>query len=153
MMNFIKTTDKETAEKLMAEGFKLISQSGSMYTFLNQPSKQFDFNKIDNKKVVYDNKLSNFDEVCHYHVGSSIIACGKLVKSNGKQAMELKIEEIELVGDAPADYPIQAKRHTMEFLRSVSYMRGRTKTFQAVFRVRSVAAFAIHDYFQKNNNN
>jgi hypothetical protein len=58
MMNFIKTTDKETADKLIAEGFKLISQSGSMYTFLNQPSKQFDFNKIDNKKVVYDNKLN-----------------------------------------------------------------------------------------------
>ena len=58
MKNFIKTTDKETADKLMAEGFKLISQIGSVYTFLNQPPEKFEFDKIDNKKIVYDNKLS-----------------------------------------------------------------------------------------------
>ena len=58
MKNFIKTTDKETADKLIAEGFKLISQVGSVYTFLNQPPEKFEFNQIDKKKIVYDNKLS-----------------------------------------------------------------------------------------------
>ena len=138
---------KKIGDKVEVEGWIRNNRDQKEFGFIDF-SDGTCFNSL---QLVYDNKLSNFDEVCHYHVGSSIIARGKLVKSNGKQAMELKIEEIELVGDAPVDYPIQAKRHTMEFLRSVSYMRGRTKTFQAVFRVRSVAAFAIHDYFQKNN--
>ena len=58
MKNFIKTTDKETADKLISEGFKLMSQVGSVYTFLNQPPEKFEFNQIDKKKIVYDNKLS-----------------------------------------------------------------------------------------------
>ena len=74
-----------------------------------------------------------------------------MVKSSGKQDIELKVEKIEILDDADEDYPIQAKRHSMEFLRSVSYLRGRTRTFQAVFKVRNVVSFAIHEYFQNNN--
>ena len=84
-------------------------------------------------------------------VGCAIRATGKLVKSTGNQEYELKAKEVELLGDCPADYPIQPKRHTREFLREVAYLRPRTNLFQAVFKVRSIAAQAIHEYFQSNN--
>ena len=76
---------------------------------------------------------------------------GSLVESSGNQDVELKATEVKLLGDCPADYPIQPKRHTREFLREQAYLRPRTNLFQAVFRVRSVAAYAIHKYFQERN--
>ena len=84
-------------------------------------------------------------------VGCAIKVKGKIVKSSGNQDYELKAEEIILLGDCPQDYPIQPKRHTREFLREIAYLRPRTNLFQAVFRVRSVAAYAIHKYFQDRN--
>ena len=102
-------------------------------------------------QVVYDNKLDNFDDIQKIHVGSSIEVVGKLVKSiNEQQEFEIQASSITLLGDCPEDYPIQPKRHTREFLREQAYLRPRTNLFQAVFRIRSVAAFAIHEYFQKN---
>ncbi len=99
-------------------------------------------------QVVYDN-TANFDEIIKMRVGSSIRVKGKLISSPAKgQAYEFKAHNIELLGDSPENYPIQPKRHTQEFLRSISYLRPRTNLFQAVFRVRSVAAMAIHTYFQ-----
>ena len=99
-------------------------------------------------QVVYDN-TANSDEIIKMRVGSSIRVKGKLISSPAKgQAYEFKAHNIELLGDSPENYPIQPKRHTPEFLRSVSYLRPRTNLFQAVFRVRSVAAMAIHTYFQ-----
>ena len=100
-------------------------------------------------QVVYDNKLDNFDDIQKIHVGSSIEVVGKLVKSiNEQQEFEIQASSIVLLGDCPEDYPIQPKRHTREFLREQAYLRPRTNLFQAVFRVRSVAAYAIHKYFQ-----
>lgn len=101
-------------------------------------------------QVVYDASLNNFNDVSKYLVGSTINVKGKLVKSTGKQDFELKAEKIILLGNCPEDYPIQPKRHTKEFLREQAHLRPRTNIFQAVFRVRSLAAFAIHEYFQKN---
>jgi asparaginyl-tRNA synthetase len=101
-------------------------------------------------QVVYDASLNNFNDVSKYLVGSTINVLGKLVKSTGKQDFELKAEKIILLGNCPEDYPIQPKRHTKEFLREQAHLRPRTNIFQAVFRVRSLAAFAIHEYFQKN---
>ena len=102
-------------------------------------------------QVVYDNKLSNFDFISKLRVGSAIKVVGVLSKSIGSgQDYEVIARDIILLGDCPEDYPIQPKRHTREFLREVAYLRPRTNLFQAVFRVRSVAAFAIHSYFQKN---
>ncbi len=100
-------------------------------------------------QVVYDNTLKDFDEIQKYHIGSAIKVKGLIIKSEGKgQDYELKLKEIELLGDCPEDYPMQPKRHTMEFLREQAYLRLRTNIFQAVFRIRSVAAMAIHEYFQ-----
>ena len=102
-------------------------------------------------QVVYDNKLSNFDFISKLRVGSAIKVVGVLSKSIGSgQDYEVIARDIILLGDCPEDYPIQPKRHTREFLREVAYLRPRTNLFQAVFRVRSVAAFAIHSYFQNN---
>ena len=102
-------------------------------------------------QIVYENKLKDFDAIQKIHNGSSIEVVGKVVESNGKQDFEINADKITLLGDCPEDYPMQPKRHTREFLREQAYLRPRTNLFQAVFRIRSVAAFAIHEYFQKNN--
>ena len=103
-------------------------------------------------QVVYDTSLANFEEVNKLLVGCAIKVNGVIVESQGTQDIELKAKEIELLGDCPADYPIQPKaRHTKEYLREIAYLRPRTNLFQAVFRVRSVAAYAIHKYFQEKN--
>ena len=102
-------------------------------------------------QIVYDNNLSNFEDIQHMLVGCAIQVKGEIVESSGNQAIELKAKEVILLGDCPADYPIQPKRHTREFLREQAYLRPRTNLFQAVFRVRSLAAYAIHKYFQERN--
>lgn len=100
-------------------------------------------------QLVYDSKLENFEKVQKFHIGSSIEVEGKLIESSGQgQDYELKVSSIILLGDCPEDYPIQPKRHSMEFLRQQSYLRLRTNTFQAVFRIRSIASMAIHKFFQ-----
>lgn len=100
-------------------------------------------------QIVYDNKLTSFEEIQKILVGSSIEVIGTLVDSPAKgQKFEIHAKEVKLLGDCPDDFPIQPKRHTLEFLREQAYLRPRTNLFQAVFRVRSVASMAIHTYFQ-----
>ena len=121
--------------------------------------KQKEFGFIDfndgtyfkNMQVVYDNELSNFDEISKLHIGSAVTVKGILIESQGKQDFELKATNVILEGECPDDYPLQAKgRPTREFLREIAYLRPRTNLFNAVFRVRSIAAYAIHKYFQDN---
>ena len=102
-------------------------------------------------QVVYEaDKLDNFKEVAHYSLSSGVAVTGKLVLTpDAKQPFEIKAEEITLIADSDPDYPLQKKRHTMEFLREIAHLRPRSNTFSAVFRVRSVAAFAIHRFFQE----
>ena len=100
-------------------------------------------------QIVYDNTLTNFDEITKFHIGSSIKVSGKVIKSPAKgQEFEIKALNIVLLGDCPEDYPLQPKRHSREFLREIGYLRPRVNLFQAVFRIRSLAAHAIHTYFQ-----
>ena len=101
---------------------------------------------IKQLQVVYDKKLKDFDDIQKIHFGSSIKVKGILKK---ERDIELHAKEIILIGDCSEDYPIQPKKHSREFLREQAYLRPRTTLFQAVFRVRSVASMAIHDYFQK----
>ena len=101
-------------------------------------------------QLVYDNSLKDFDNIQKIKVGSSIEVKGLVIKSQGSgQEFEIKVNDITLVGDCPDEYPIQPKRHTREFLRQEAYLRPRTNLFNAVFRVRSIAAYAIHNYFQE----
>ena len=106
---------------------------------------------INTLQVVYDISLSNYEEINKVLVGSSLEVAGTIVESSGNQDFELKAESIKILGLADETYPIQAKRHTREFLREVGHLRARTNLFNAVFRVRSVAAMAIHKYFQDRN--
>lgn len=100
-------------------------------------------------QIVYDDKLAIFEDIQKLRVGSSIKVVGTLIKSEGSgQDVEIKAEAIELLGDCDENYPIQPKRHSREFLREQAYLRPRTNLFNAVFRVRSIAAMAIHTYFQ-----
>ena len=103
-------------------------------------------------QLVYEKELKDFDSISKIRVGSAIRVNGIIIKSQGSgQSHEMKVKNIEILGDCPEDYPIQPKRHTREFLRELAYLRPRTNLFNAVFRVRSVAAHAIHEYFQSNN--
>ena len=102
-------------------------------------------------QVVYEaSKVNNFEEISHVPVGSSLIVKGQLILTPGaRQPFELHALEVAIEGLSTSDYPLQKKRHTMEYLRTIGHLRPRTNTFQAVFRVRSLAAFAIHKFFQE----
>ncbi len=103
-------------------------------------------------QIVVDGSLENFSEVVKLGVGSSITVCGEVVESKGeKQAFEIKAIKVEVEGESPEDYPLQKKRHSPEFLRTIAHLRPRTNLYSAVFRVRSIAAFAIHKYFNELN--
>lgn len=101
-------------------------------------------------QVVYDDKLDSFEDIQKFHIGSAIEVKGVVVESPAQgQEFEVQATEVKLLGDCPEDYPIQPKKHSREFLREQAYLRPRTNLFQAMFRVRSVAAYAIHKYFQE----
>ena len=104
-------------------------------------------------QLVYDDNNSDFENISKIKIGSALKVNGLLRKSDGAgQDYEVLINSIEILGNCSDDFPLQAKgRPTREFLRSNAYLRPRTNLFRAVFRVRSVAAHAIHSYFEKNN--
>lgn len=138
---------------------KKIGDSVKIEGWIRNHRKQKDFGFIDfydgtsfeTIQIVYDNSLENFEEIQHMLVGCAITAEGVLVESNGNQEYEIKASNITLVGACDETYPIQPKRHTREFLRSVAHLRPRTRLYQAVFKIRNLAAYAIHDYFQSHN--
>ena len=120
-----------------------------------RPSKQFGFIVLNDGtyftpvQVVYNDTLSNFQEISKINIGAALIVKGTLVLTpDSKQPFEIQAASIEVEGPSTGDYPLQPKRHSMEFLRTITHLRPRTNTFQAVFRVRSLAAMAIHKFFQ-----
>ena len=101
-------------------------------------------------QIVYDDALPNFKEVSKLNVGAAIIVSGRLVLTPGaKQPFEIQADSVLVEGDSTSDYPLQKKRHTFEYLRTIPHLRARTNTFQATFRVRSLIAYAIHKFFQE----
>ena len=137
---------------------KYLDKEITLQGWIRNHRKQKEFGFIDfsdgtcfkHIQLVYDNKLKDFDDIQKFHIGSAITVVGTLIKSQGSgQDYEVAVKSIKLEGDCPEDYPMQPKRHTNEFLREQAYLRPRTNLFQAVFRVRSVAAYAIHKYFQE----
>ena len=103
-------------------------------------------------QVVYHDDLANFDEISHMNVGTAIIVKGTLVATpEAKQPFEIQATEVTVEGASSSDYPLQKKRHSVEYLRTISHLRPRTNTFQAVFRVRSLIAYAIHQFFQERD--
>ena len=103
-------------------------------------------------QVVYHDTMDNFDEISRLNVGAALIVTGTLVATpQAKQPFEIQASEITVEGPSVPDYPLQKKRHSFEYLRTISHLRPRTNTFQAVFRVRSLIAYAIHQYFQERD--
>lgn len=147
-------TIKEILDKKEELLDKKITVSGWIRN--HRPQKEFGFIDFSDGtcfkhlQIVYDNTLENFSEISKLLVGCSLEVEGFLVKSSGNQDVEVKADKIILLGECPEDYPIQPKRHTKEFLREQAYLRARTNMFQAVFRIRSLAAQAIHKYFGNN---
>ena len=147
---------KELYQKLS----QFMNQEVTLEGWIRNHRKQAHFGFIDfydgtnfkSVQVVYEEDLANFEEITKFHIGSAIEVKGLVVPSQGKgQEFEIKATNVKLLGDCPEDYPIQPKRHTREFLREVAHLRPRTNLFQAIFRIRSVAAHAIHTYFQDRN--
>ena len=124
----------------------------------NRDSKNFGFLVVNDGtffeplQIVYGSEIENFGDIAKIGVGAAVVVTGKIVETPGaKQPIEMHAEEVLVEGPSPADYPLQKKRHSFEYLRTISHLRPRTNTFQAVFRVRSLAAYAIHKYFQERN--
>ena len=136
---------------------KTITLSGWIRS--NRNSKVFGFIELNdgtffkNIQLVYEEQnLNDFKEITKLGVGTAIYARGVLVETpEAKQPFELKVESIEVEGACPSDYPLQKKRHSFEFLRTIAHLRPRTNTFSAVFRVRSLLAYAIHKFFQERD--
>ena len=119
-------------------------------------TKTFGFIEINdgsffkNLQVVFDNTLKNFQEIAHLNVGSAVRVKGRVVETpQAKQPYEIKAIAIEVEGTSLPEYPLQKKRHSLEYLRTIAHLRPRTNTFSAVFKVRSVLAYAIHKFFQE----
>ena len=122
----------------------------------NRDSKTFGFLVVNDGsffeplQVVYSDQLADFAMIAKIGVGAAVIVTGTIVETPGaKQPLEMQAEEVVVEGASPSDYPLQKKRHSFEYLRTISHLRARTNTFQAVFRVRSLAAYAIHRFFQE----
>ena len=143
-----KIFEEKVAKEVTIYGWVRTNRAQSQFGFLNVN----DGSTILNMQVVYEpDKINNFEEVSKFRVGMSVMIKGQIeLTPNAKQPLEMKATEIKMLGDCPEDYPIQPKRHTMEFLRDNAHLRARTNMFNAVFRIRSVAAMAIHSYFQSN---
>ena len=138
-------------EKYAAEPVKIC---GWLRTSRNSKSVGFielnDGTCFSNLQVVYEeNKVNNFKEVTKLNVGSAVSVTGSIILTpEAKQPFELHASEIVVEGESTPDYPLQKKRHSLEYLRTIAHLRPRTNTFSAAFRVRSAAAFAIHQFFQ-----
>jgi len=103
-------------------------------------------------QVVYADNLNNFNEISKLNVGSAVIVTGKIVLTpEAQQPFEMQAEEVLIEGESTPDFPLQKKRHSFEYLRTITHLRPRTNTFEAVFRVRSLIAFAIHKFFQERD--
>ena len=103
-------------------------------------------------QVVYNDQMDNFAQVSKLNVGAALIVKGTLVATpQAKQPFEIQAKEVFIEGESTPDYPLQKKRHTLEYLRTITHLRARTNTFQAVFRVRSLCAYAIHKFFQERD--
>ena len=124
----------------------------------NRDSKTFGFLTVndgsffESLQVVYSDNLENFQAITKLNVGAAVICTGTIVATpNAKQPFEMQAKVVEIEGESTADYPLQKKRHSFEYLRTITHLRPRTNTFEAVFRVRSVAAYSIHKFFQERD--
>lgn len=141
-----RETDRFMNQKIVVSGWVRTIRSSKAFGFIELNDGTF----FKNLQIVFEDKLKNFQEIAKLNISSALTVEGTLVESPGSnQAFELKAEKIIIEGTSTPDYPLQKKRHTFEYLRTIAHLRPRTNTFSAVFRVRSLAAYAIHKFFQE----
>jgi asparaginyl-tRNA synthetase len=144
--NLYRNSEEYIRKRIKVSGWVKTERTSKVFGFIELNDGSF----FKNLQIVFEENLENFAEVSKLSVGSAISAEGMLVESPGaKQPFELKAEKIEIEGLSTQDYPLQKKRHSLEFLRTIAHLRPRTNTFSAVFRVRSLVAYAIHKFFQE----
>lgn len=152
--------EKTLVKSLYRETEKFINKdieiSGWIRTI--RDSKSFAFIELNdgsffkNVQIVLDDKIENFKEIIKLPISSSLSVEGTVVVTpNAKQSFEIKAKKISLEGNSSSDYPLQKKRHTLEYLRTIAHLRPRSNTFSAVFRIRSIAAYAVHKFFQEKD--
>ncbi|MDR0751451.1 MAG: asparagine--tRNA ligase [Christensenellaceae bacterium] len=145
LKEIIENTELYFSKKVKIQGWIRSHRKQKTFGFINF----YDGTTLSEIQIVYTDKLVNFTNIQELHVGSAISVEGVLAKSQGgNQSFEILANSIICECESNENYPIQPKRHTLEFLREVGHLRPRTKLFQAIFRVRSVAAYAIHKYFK-----
>ncbi len=144
--DIFKDSSKFLDQEITVEGWIRTSRSSKTFGFIELNDGTF----FKNLQIVYDDTMGNFKEIEKLPLSSALIIRGKLVETpEAKQAFELKATEIVVEGLSTQDYPLQKKRHTLEYLRTIAHLRPRTNTLNAVFRVRSLTAYAIHKFFQE----
>jgi asparaginyl-tRNA synthetase len=140
-----RETDKYDGQMVRLEGWIRTVRDSKTFGFIELNDGSF----FKNIQIVFEDTLENFKEIAKLSISSSIIVEGVLeVTPNAKQPFEIKAKKIEIEGTSTPEYPLQKKKHSLEYLRTIAHLRPRSNTFSAVFRVRSVAAYAIHKFFQ-----
>ncbi len=146
--NLFRQRKEYVGEKIQVGGWVRSNRGSKNFGFLVLNDGTF----FETLQVVYDQNLSNYDEISKVNVGAALMVSGILVETpDARQPFEVHAQEIAVEGSSTPDYPLQKKRHSLEYLRTIPHLRARTNTFQAVFRVRSLAAFAIHRFFNERN--
>ncbi|MFQ9511155.1 MAG: OB-fold nucleic acid binding domain-containing protein, partial [Lachnospiraceae bacterium] len=143
--DLFKETDKYIGKEISVGGWIRSIRDSKTFGFIVINDGTF-FQPL---QVVYHDTLTNFAEISKSNVGAALIVKGTLVATpEAKQPFEIQANEVTVEGESSSDYPLQKKRHSFEYLRTISHLRPRTNTFEAVFRVRSLIAYAIHKFFQ-----
>ncbi len=143
-----RETEKYTKDEITVCGWVKTIRSLKTFGFIELNDGSF----FKGVQVVFDNSLENFEKIEKLGVGASLIVKGNVIETpENKQPFEIKATFINIEGEAPSDYPLQKKRHTFEYLRTIAHLRPRTNTFSAVFRVRSLIAYSIHKFFNERN--
>ncbi len=146
--DIFKNKDKYIGKSIKVGGWVRSIRDSKTFGFIVLNDGTF----FETLQIVYHDELDNFDEISRLNVGSALIIEGELVATpEAKQPFEIQATNIIIEGSSTSDYPLQKKRHTLEYLRGITHLRPRTNTFQAVFRVRSLISYAIHQFFQERD--
>ena len=144
-----RNTEAYGGKEVLVKGWIRNNRNSNKFGFIDMNDGSF-FKSV---QIVYEeDSLNNYEEIAKSYVGAALAVKGTLVLTpNAKQPFEIKAAEVSVEGTSTPDYPLQPKRHSMEYLREIAYLRPRTNTFSAVFRVRSLVAYAVHKFFQEQN--